>query len=84
MPEDLLKELVANRVDYHFARINHSTDTMTGIFKEVFDAAPAGSAAFHMQVRPAAQHCSNLLCVGCAGHGWRNTGGARLEGHGML
>jgi hypothetical protein len=50
VPEDLLKQLVANRVDYHFARLCHHTDIMTEIFRGVYDAVPAGSAVFHMQV----------------------------------
>ncbi|PSC68815.1 mhck ef2 kinase domain isoform B [Micractinium conductrix] len=34
VPEDLLRQLVACRVDYHFARINSQTDIMCEIFKK--------------------------------------------------
>ena len=60
MPEDLLKELVANRVDYHFARLGRHTDIMTDIFKGVYDASPAGSASFSMHVGSAALRCRLL------------------------
>lgn len=48
VPEQLLEKLICNRVDYHFARINASTDMMTGIFKKVYEGAPAGAAVFEM------------------------------------
>jgi hypothetical protein len=35
VPEDLLKQLVVNRIDYHFGRVGRHTDIMTRIFKEV-------------------------------------------------
>ena len=38
VPEDLLRQLVACRVDYHFARINSQTDIMCEIFKKVCSA----------------------------------------------
>ncbi|EFN51874.1 hypothetical protein CHLNCDRAFT_139790 [Chlorella variabilis] len=45
VPEDLLKVLVTNRIDYHFACIRSDTDIMQGIFKDVYAASP-GAAAF--------------------------------------
>ena len=35
VPEQQLERLVANRVDYHFARICSHTDDMAAVFKEV-------------------------------------------------
>ena len=39
MPEELLKQLVVNRIDYHFGRIGRHTDIMTRIFKEASQPA---------------------------------------------
>lgn len=50
VPEDLLKTLCANRIDYHFAKINSNTDTMIEIFKGVYAQAP-GAATFEVHVR---------------------------------
>ncbi len=50
VPEDLLRLLIANRVDYHFARICHHTDQMMGIFRGVYKEAPPGAAVFEEHV----------------------------------
>ena len=62
-----MKELICNRVDYHFARITDYTDIMTGIFKEVYDGAPAGAAVFEMHVSlPSAVGCHHALNISLA------------------
>ncbi|GAB4815216.1 hypothetical protein N2152v2_002262 [Parachlorella kessleri] len=48
VPEQLLEKLICTRVDYHFARICHHTDMMTGIFSKVYEGAPAGAAVFEI------------------------------------
>ncbi|PRW58505.1 n a [Chlorella sorokiniana] len=45
VPEELLKKLVVNRVDYNFARITRHTDKMVDIFKKVYAESP-GAATF--------------------------------------
>jgi len=38
VPEEFIKELIRMRVDYNFMKINDSTDKMTQIFAQVFEA----------------------------------------------
>ncbi len=50
VPEDLLRTLISQGVDLYFARICEHTDRMVGMFKKVYEAAPAGGARFEEHV----------------------------------
>ncbi|PRW20254.1 MHCK EF2 kinase domain [Chlorella sorokiniana] len=52
VPEELLKLLVTNRVDYHFARIGAHTGIMTGIFKQVYDDSPGAGLCLRSTTTP--------------------------------
>ena len=48
-PEEQVKTLCMNRIDYHFAKITHETDKMVEIFKGIYEQA-AGAATFEVHV----------------------------------
>lgn len=58
VPEELLRQLICNRVDYHFARICEHTDMMCGVFQKVYGEAPPGGAEFQI-------HVSDKACLCC-------------------